>query len=223
MNVRRIVVIEDDLAIQRVLSLALRVAGYEVEVASSGDAGLELVLRTQPDLVLLDLMLPGMDGLSVCRQIRAAEETRQTPIIMLTAKGEADDVVRGLDAGANDYVTKPFEKEVLLARIRAALRMPGPDAAPHAWHGLVIDNGSHTVSADGMAIDLTLSEYRILELLVRNLGRVFSRGTIIDRISDGEKIVTDRTIDVQMVGLRRKLGSRADFIKTIRGVGYRAE
>ena len=133
MNVRRIVVIEDDLAIQGVLSLALRVAGYEVEVASSGDAGLELVLRTQPDLVFLDLMLPGMDGLSVCLQIRAAEETRQTPIIMLTAKGEADDVVRGLDAGANDYVTKPFEKEVLLARIRAALRMPGPDAAPHAW------------------------------------------------------------------------------------------
>lgn len=223
MNLKHIVCIEDDLAIQRVLSLALRVAGYEVETASTGDAGLDLVLRTKPDLVLLDLMLPGLDGLSVCRRLRAEEETRAIPIIMLTAKGESDDIVRGLDAGANDYVTKPFEKDVLLARIRAALRTPNADSSPRTWHGLTIDDVSHTVVADGKSIELTLSEYRILELLIRNVGRVFSRSTIIDRISDGEKIVTDRTIDVQMVGLRRKIGARADFIKTIRGVGYRAE
>lgn len=223
MKSKHIVCIEDDLAIRRVLSLALRVAGYEVETASTGDEGLDLVRKTQPDLVLLDLMLPGLDGLSVCRQLRAEESTRPIPIIMLTAKGESEDIVRGLDAGANDYVTKPFEKEVLLARIRAALRSQSEEDAPRTWHGLSIDDSSHTVEADGKPIELTLSEYRILELLVRNVGRVFSRSTIIDRISDGEKIVTDRTIDVQMVGIRRKLGARADFIKTIRGVGYRAE
>ena len=225
MNVKRIVVIEDDLAIQRVLSLALRVAGYEAETASSGDAGLDLVLRTSPNLVLLDLMLPGLDGLSVCRRLRTTEETRSVPIIMLTAKGETEDIVRGLDAGANDYVTKPFEKAVLLARIRAALRSQEDEksAEQRAFDGLIVDDVSHRALLDGQPLELTLSEYRILELLVRNVGRVFSRGTIIDRISDGEKIVTDRTIDVQMVGLRRKLGAWAEHIKTIRGVGYRAE
>ena len=115
MNVKRIVGVEDDLAIQR----ALRVAGYEVETASSGDAGLDLVLRTRPDLVLLDLMLPGLDGISVCRRLRATEGTRSVPIIMLTAKGEPEDIVRGLDAGANDYVTKPFEKDVLRRKLGA--------------------------------------------------------------------------------------------------------
>jgi len=223
-NVKRIVVIEDDLAIQRVLSLALRVAGYEVEAASSGDAGLDLVLRTRPDLVLLDLMLPGLDGLGVCRRLRADATTRTIPIIMLTAKVAAEDIVRGLDAGANDYVTKPFQKDVLLARIRAALRGAEDDTSgPLVLHGLSIDVASHVVTLNGRTYELTLSEFRILELLVRNAGRVFSRGHIIDRISDGDKIVTDRTIDVQMVGLRRKLGAWAEHIKTIRGVGYRAE
>ena len=223
MNVKRIVVIEDDPAIQRVLSLALRVAGYEVEVASSGDAGLGLVLRSQPDLVLLDLMLPGLDGISVCRCLRSDPTTRSIPIIMLTAKVGAEDIVRGLDAGANDYVTKPFQKDVLLARIRAALRGTEDMSGPLVLHGLSIDVVSHVVTLEGRTFELTLSEFRILELLVRNSGRVFSRGHIIDRISDGEKIVTDRTIDVQMVGLRRKLGAWAEHIKTIRGVGYRAE
>ena len=223
MNVKRIVVIEDDLAIQRVLTLALRVAGYEVEVASLGDVGLDLVLRTRPDLVLLDLMLPGLDGLGVCRRLRSDPATSQTPIIMLTAKVAPEDVVRGLDAGANDYVTKPFRKDVLLARIRAALRGTEEVSGPLVLHGLSIDVASHVVTLEGRTFELTLSEFRILELLVRNAGRVFSRAHIIDRISDGEKVVTDRTIDVQMVGLRRKLGAWAEHIKTIRGVGYRAE
>ena len=223
MNVKRIVVVEDDPAIQRVLSLALRVAGYEVESASSGDAGLDLVLRTRPDLVLLDLMLPGLDGISVCRRLRSDATTRAIPIIMLTAKVAAEDIVRGLDAGADDYVTKPFQKDVLLARIRAALRGTEEGSGPLVLHGLSIDVASHVVMLEGRVFELTLSEFRILELLVRNAGRVFSRGHIIDRISDGEKIVTDRTIDVQMVGLRRKLGAWAEHIKTIRGVGYRAE
>ncbi len=219
----KIVVIEDEDAIRRVIVLALRTAGYrDVIEESTGDGGLDAVLRERPALVLLDLMLPGMDGLEVCRHIRAEAATRETPVIMLTAKSEERDVVQGLDAGANDYVTKPFSKNILLARIRAVLRRPDAERRkPVALDELVIDGETHTVTLKGVTLELTLSEYRILELLVRNKNRVFSRAFIIDRISDGQKIVTDRTVDVQMVNLRRKLGSWAGHIKTVRGVGYR--
>ncbi len=219
----KIVVIEDEDAIRRVIVLALKTAGYRnVVEESTGDGGLATVLRERPGLVLLDLMLPGMDGLSFCRCIRAEEATRETPVIMLTAKSEEHDIVKGLDAGANDYVTKPFSKEILLARIRAVLRRPDAERRkPVELDGLDIDSETHTVMLDGAPLELTLSEYRILNLLLRNKNRVFSRTLIIDRISDGQKIVTDRTIDVQMVNLRRKLGAWADHIKTVRGVGYR--
>ncbi len=219
----KIIVIEDETAIRRVVVLALKTAGYlNILEASTGDEGLALTLRERPNLVLLDLMLPGMDGLEVCRQIRANEATRETPVIMLTAKSEEHDVVRGLDVGANDYVTKPFSKEILLARIRAVLRRPDAERRkPIELEGLLIDGETHSASLKGAPLELTLSEYRILELLVRNKNRVFARSHIIDRISDGQKIVTDRTVDVQMVNLRRKLGSWASHIKTVRGVGYR--
>ncbi len=219
----KIVVIEDEDAIRRVIVLALKTAGYRnVVEESTGDGGLATVLREHPGLVLLDLMLPGMDGISVCRCIRAEEAMRETPVIMLTAKSEEHDIVKGLDAGANDYVTKPFSKEILLARIRAVLRRPDAERRkPVELDGLGIDSETHTVMLDGAPLELTLSEYRILNLLLRNKNRVFSRTLIIDRISDGQKIVTDRTIDVQMVNLRRKLGAWADHIKTVRGVGYR--
>ena len=218
----KIVVVEDDAAIRRVLTLALKSADYRVESAEAGDEGYALVRRTRPDLVLLDLMLPGLDGLSVCRRLRQDEETASLPVIMLTAKGEEADVVAGLDAGANDYVTKPFSKAILLARIRAFLRTAEP-AGPLALDGLVFDDNAHAVSLNGAPLTLTLSEYRILELLVRNVNRVFTRAHIIDRISDEQKCVTDRTVDVLLVGLRRKLGGWATHLKTIRGVGYRAE
>ena len=218
----KIVVVEDDAAIRRVLTLALKSADYRVESAEAGDEGYALVRRTRPDLVLLDLMLPGLDGLSVCRRLRQDEETASLPVIMLTAKGEEADVVAGLDAGANDYITKPFSKAILLARIRAQLRTTEP-SGPLTLDGLAIDDVAHVVTLDGAPLDLTLSEYRILELLARNLNRVFTRAHIIDRISDGQKCVTDRTVDVQLVSLRRKLGRWASHVKTIRGVGYRAE
>ncbi len=217
-------IIEDDVAIRRVLELALKSAGYGVVAEESGEGGLELVRRTHPRLVLLDIMLPGLDGLSVCRRLRADAETAEIPIIMLTAKGEERDVIAGLDAGATDYVTKPFSKAVLLARIRAALRRPeSQEAVTLTLDGLVIDTSAHAVRLAGNPLALTLSEYRILELLVRNVNRVFTRTHIIDRISDGQKLVTDRTVDVQMVNLRHKLGDWSRHIKTIRGVGYRAE
>lgn len=220
---KHILVVEDDPSIRRVIVLALKSAGYtDIVEVDSGDGALTAAAEHRPDLVLLDIMLPGMDGIAVCRALRANPDMASVAIVMLTAKGEERDIVSGLDAGANDYVTKPFSKEVLLARLRAVLRRDGAQTdARLARDGLVLDDTTHQVSRDGEALKLTLTEYRILELLLRHPGRVYSRAMIIDLISGGEKIVTERTIDVQMVSLRRKLGDWATHIETIRGVGYR--
>lgn len=224
MNTDTILVVEDDAAIRRVVVLALKTAGYaHVLEADSGTTGLACAMHERPRLVLLDVLLPSLDGLEVCRRLRAHPDTAHTPVIMLTAKSEEQDVVSGLDAGATDYVTKPFSKNILLARVRAALRRPDEKRpSPHlSLGGLDIDNDAHTVTLNGVPLSLTLSEYRILELLVANHNRVFTRAHIIDRISDEQKVVTDRTVDVQMVNLRRKLGAWAQHVETIRGVGYR--
>ncbi len=220
----KILVVEDDPSIRRVIALAVRSGGYSpILEADTGDGGLAAIRREKPALVLLDVMLPGMDGVEVCRRAKSDPATAGTSIIMLTAKGEEHDVVAGLDAGADDYVTKPFSKDVLLARMRAALRKDpvAPEGGVLSLDGLEMDGRTHRVTLGGDELRLTLSEYKILELLLRNRGRVFDRGHIIDRISDGEKIVTDRTIDVQIVGLRRKLGEWSVHVETVRGIGYR--
>lgn len=223
MKTEKIAIIDDEADIRRVISLALKTAGYRnIVEAETGDGGLDLVRESRPDLILLDLMLPGMDGLTVCRRLHDDPDTRTIPVVMLTAKTSEHDIVAGLDAGAVDYVTKPFSKDVLLARIRAALRRAEDSRAETlAFDGLELNDANHTVTVNGAPLDLTLSEYRILDLLVRNRARVYTRAHIIDRISDGQKIVTDRTVDVQMVNLRRKLGDWARHIETVRGVGYR--
>ena len=223
MALKRILVVEDDPSIRRVIVLALKSGGYtDVTETADGDAALEAAFRTRMDLVLLDLMLPGLDGISVCRRLRTNPETAEVAIVMLTARGAECDIVSGLDAGADDYITKPFSKEVLLARIRAALRKDERRSEERlTLDGLLLDDGTHQVTLDGTEMKLTLTEYRILELLLRHPGRVFDRALIIDRISGGEKTVTERTIDVQMFGLRRKLGLWARHLETIRGVGYR--
>ena len=223
MNKPLILVVEDDPSIRRVIVLALKSGGYtDVTETADGDAALEAAFRTRMDLVLLDLMLPGLDGISVCRRLRTNPETAEVAIVMLTARGAECDIVSGLDAGADDYITKPFSKEVLLARIRAALRKDERRSEERlTLDGLLLDDGTHQVTLDGTEMKLTLTEYRILELLLRHPGRVFDRALIIDRISGGEKTVTERTIDVQMFGLRRKLGLWARHLETIRGVGYR--
>lgn len=220
----KILVVEDDPAIRRVIVIAVRSGGHcPVLEADTGDGGLAAVRRERPALVLLDVMLPGMDGVEVCRRVKSDPATASTAVVMLTAKGEESDIVAGLDAGADDYVTKPFSKEVLLARIRAALRRDAsaPSGSLLSLDGLELDDMTHRVALDGEELRLTLSEYRILELLLRNRGRVFSRDYIIDRISGGAKAVSDRTIDVQIVGLRRKLGRWASHVETVRGIGYR--
>lgn len=224
MSVKKILVVEDDPAIRRVIAIALKSEGHAVDECANGADALATAYELRPDIVLLDVMLPGKDGLAVCRELRANPETRAIPIVMLTAKGEESDIVAGLDAGADDYVTKPFSKVVLLARIRAALRREnGRTEDRLSIDGLVLDESRHDVTRNGETLRLTLTEYNILNLLMRHPGRVFGRAQIIGLISDGEKIVTERTIDVQMVGLRRKLGPWADHIETIRGVGYRLE
>ena len=224
MSTETIVIIEDDSAIRSVLSIALKGAGYTiVKEAESGDEGLKLVNELKPSLILLDLMLPGIDGFTVCSKIRENPETASIPIIMLTARSDENDIIRGLECGADDYITKPFSRQVLLARIRAVLRRPQSRKtdATIEFDELSINDETHKVVLKGKTLDLTGSEYRVLSLLLSRPERVYTRSQIIDLTQDPDKAVTDRAVDVQIVGLRRKLGSWANHIETIRGVGYR--
>ena len=217
-----IVAIEDDETIRTLLQMLLRNAGFtSVRVAERGDTGFELVRRHKPDLVLLDLMLPGLDGLTICRRIRETPALAQTRILMLTAKSEDEDVVRGLELGADDYVTKPFSRSVLLARIQAVLRRPAPLAGGEPFDGLTLDEDARTARLAGTEIPLTHAETRTLALLLSAPGRVHTRQRILDAVKGVEQAVTERTVDVQMVGLRRKLSPWSAHIETVRGIGYR--
>ena len=219
----KIAIIEDDPGIRTVIRLALKGAGFgSVCEEERGDDGFSLVVRERPSLVLLDLMLPGMDGLSVCREIRRTPQVSTTPIIMLTAKSAEEDVVRGLELGSDDYITKPFSKAILIARINAVLRRPTvPGRHIRSLGELRLDRTARTVAVDGMELSLTRSEFDLLDILMSHPGRVFTRPQIIARIQGEERDVTDRVVDTLMVGLRRKLGSWAAHIDTIRGIGYR--
>lgn len=219
----KIVIIEDDPGIRTVLRLALKGAGFTDVIAEErGDKGLEIVLREHPALIILDLMLPGMDGLAVCREIRRTPAVAATPIVMLSAKSTEEDIVRGLELGADDYVTKPFSKAVLIARVRAALRRPtSTRGSAIAVSGLVLDEATRSATIGAAPLVLTRSEFELLKTLVSHPGRVYSRSMILDAIQNEDKDVTDRTVDTLMVGLRRKLGAWAAHVETIRGVGYR--
>ena len=223
-ELNKIIIVEDDATIRTILQMMLRNAGFtHVICATRGDEGLDLIRRERPQLVLLDLMLPGLDGLTVCRRVREDPTFVDTRIVMLTAKSEDADVVHGLELGADDYVTKPFSREVLLARIHAVLRRGDPMAAGKAMDGLVIDERGTSAVLHGTVLTLTRGEFRLLALLVSRPGRVYTRAQIIAAMQDEEKSVTERTVDVQLVGLRKKLGDWAAHIETIRGVGYRVK
>lgn len=220
-----VVVVEDDLDIQQLVEYNLLKAGYAVSCATSGEEGLELARTEQPDLLLLDLMLPGIDGMEVCRTLRSEPATADLPIIMVTAKGEEADVVTGLELGADDYVTKPFSPRVLLARIQAVLRRheqerPAADDIIRVAN-LTIDPRRHEVLVSGVAVTLTYTEFRLLQYLAGHPGWVFTRYQIVNAIRGEDYAVTDRAVDVQIVGLRRKLGESGHLIETVRGVGYR--
>ena len=219
-----IVIVEDDSTIRCILEMALKGAGYvHVQSAARGDDGLALVRRVRPSLLLLDLMLPGLDGLDVCRAVRSTPELADTRIIMLTARSESADIVRGLELGADDYVTKPFDRAVLLARIHAVLRRGDSIAEGRPFDGLLLDEQAFIAKLDGNEISLTPAEFRILALLVSRPGRVHTRSRILDAMqTDAAKdAVTERTVDVMMVALRKKLGLWAAHIETVRGIGYR--
>ena len=220
-----ILVIEDEEDIAELIRYNLEREGYRVVHAESGERGLEIVRRQRPDLVLLDLMLPGIDGLEVCKRVRADVAGGQTPIIMVTARGEEADVVTGLELGAEDYLTKPFSPRVLVARVRAVLRRRGSepvaDDAVIRSHGIEIHPGRHQVTVDEVPIELTATEFKILHFLAKRPGWVFTRYQIVDGIRGPNYPVTERSVDVQVVALRRKLGERGEAIETVRGVGYR--
>ena len=223
-----ILVVEDEADLQELLRYNLEREGFAVTAALTGEKALALAQSEKPDLVLLDLMLPGVDGLTVCRQLRADPNTSSMPVIMLTAKGEEADVVIGLELGADDYVTKPFSPRLLLARIRAVLRrnQQAPDTRSADQkvirHGpLVIDPDKHEVTLNGETLELTAGEFRVLRLLVGRPDRVFTRQQIIEAVHGPKVVVTDRSVDVQVVSLRRKLGEIREQLKTVRGVGYR--
>lgn len=222
---KKILLIEDDEDIQELVSFHLGKEGFTVQTVPTGEAALESAKKSAPDLILLDLMLPGIDGLQVCRNLRSEAKTRHIPIVMVTAKGEETDIVTGLEVGADDYLTKPFSPKVLVARIRNIMRRKARDVAddtsPITVHELMIHPGRHEVTYKGKRVDLTFTEFRVLQFLARRPGWVYTRQQIVDAVRGEDYAVTDRSVDVQIVGLRRKLGPAGDYIETVRGVGYR--
>lgn len=218
-------IIEDEEDIANLLKFNLTLAGYQVGTSSTGENGLESIRRQPPDLVLLDLMLPTLDGLSICRRLKSLPKTQDIPIIMISAKGEEEDIVRGLEAGATDYITKPFSPRILLARVKASLRyVTKKEPQAHLKVGEIqIDCHRYRVSINDKEVPLTTSEFRILHLLAQQSGWVLTRKQIVDTIRGKNFAVTERSIDFQMVGLRKKLGPQGEQIKTVRGVGYRLE
>jgi two-component system phosphate regulon response regulator PhoB len=222
---KTILVVEDDEDILELVSYNLSREGYQIVEVTSGEDALKRARSNLPELVVLDLMLPGVDGLEVCRILKNNAQTAHIPIIMLTAKGEEADVVAGLELGADDYITKPFSPRILTARVKAVLRRKTKEAldeeAPIKVHDLVIHPGRHEVLVKGKPVELTLTEFRILHVLARRPGWVFTRYQIVNSVRGDDYPVTDRSVDVQVVGLRKKLGTQARYIETIRGVGYR--
>ncbi len=222
---RPILVVEDEEDIRELVRYNLERAGYHCVCVESGTEALELFPKELPALVLLDLMLPGIDGFEVCATLKNDPCSAKTPIVMLTARDSERDIVRGLELGADDYVTKPFSPKVLVARVGAVLRRQAQeeegDSAPIRSGELVLRPDQRGVTVEGLPVDLTRSEFDLLALLARRPGRVFTRAQVVDTMHGPGYPVTDRSVDVHVVSLRKKLGAHGDRIETVRGVGYR--
>ena len=221
----QILVVEDEEDIQELVTHNLGREGYQVTAVGSGEELFKKTRTAVPDLIVLDLMLPGMDGLEVCKLLKAEPKTRHVPIVMLTAKGEETDIVAGLELGADDYVTKPFSPKVLIARVRAVLRRLSRQTVDEGGvirvRQLLIHPGRREVKLGERVLDLTFTEFSVLQCLARRPGWVFTRNQIVEAVRGEEYHVTERSVDVQIVSLRKKLGEHADSIETVRGVGYR--
>lgn len=221
----KILVVDDEEDILELLRFNLSREGCQVFCASSGEEALRLVRSEIPDLIVLDLMLPGIDGLEVTRRLKSDPNTKHLPIVMLTAKGEEADIVTGLELGADDYVAKPFSPRILVARVKAVLRRKVKEAPEETSviriHDLIIDPRRHEVLVNGEPVVLTFTEFGILNYMARRPGWVFTRFQIVDAVKGEDYPVTDRSVDVQIVGLRKKLGPAGKYVETVRGVGYR--
>lgn len=219
-----ILVVDDEEDVLELVRYNLEKNGYQVQTAVSGEEALKLARLKSPDLIILDLMLPGIDGLEVCKQLKSESKTQHTPIIMLTAKGEESDIVTGLELGADDYVTKPFSPKVLVARVRRILHRNMArelKQAPVKTPDILIDPARREVLVKDKPVNLTFTEFNILYTLAKKPGLVFTRYQIVDNVHGSDYLVTDRAVDVQIVSLRKKLGSCGKLIQTVRGVGYR--
>lgn len=225
MGTPRILIIEDERPLIEILQINLAREGFETTAARDGTEGLRLAQMNVPDLILLDLMLPGRSGLDICRDLKSSNITRHIPVIMITAKSEESDQLIGFATGADDYVTKPFSVKVLIQRIRRELRRKeesGTEEGDLMTHqGIVIDRVRHQVTVHDQEITLTPTEFRLLEALMRRLGRAFSRHELMDAGMGEDAVVLERTIDVHIKSLRKKLGDRASLVETVRGIGYR--
>jgi len=220
-----ILIIEDDADIVELLQYNLSKEGFRVRVARDGDAGIAEGRRYKPDLILLDLMLPGTDGLELCRRMKRDEDLATTPIVMVTAKSEESDVVTGLEMGADDYLSKPFSPRELLARVRAVLRR-GKAAQEHEqsrleFPGVILDRMRHEVTVNDELVEFTRAEFRLLWALGTSPGRVFARDELVEFITGGEAHISDRNVDVHISAVRKKLEPHSDLVKTVRGVGYK--
>ena len=225
MKKNHILIIEDEIDIQELIKYHLNKEGYTVTGFTCGEEGLIAAKQIKPDLILLDLMLPEIDGLEICRQLKRDSETESIPVIMITAKTDEADIVSGLEIGADDYLTKPFSPKVLIARIRSLFRRFKAkgitDQSIIELDGISINPGKFQVLINNISIALTLTEFQILHQLAGKPGWVFTREQLIDLVRGEDIIITDRSIDVQIVGLRKKLGTTGKYIETVRGIGYR--
>ncbi len=220
-----ILIVDDEEDILELVRYNLSKEGYQITCVASGEEGLSMAKSASPDLVVLDLMLPGVDGLDVCKALKSDGKTKHIPVIMLSAKGEEADIVAGLELGADDYLVKPFSPRVLSARVKSVLRrnkgVPEDETVPIKVEELSINPGRHEVLIKDKLVELTSTEFKVLHFLARQPGWVFTRYQIVDAVHGDDYPVTDRSVDVQIVGLRKKLGKYGKFIETVRGVGYR--
>lgn len=222
---KEILIVEDEEDVLELVRFNLEKGGYIVDTALTGQEALDKARSNTPDLILLDLMLPEIDGLEVCKILKKDVKTETIPVIMLTAKGTEADIVTGLEMGADDYISKPFSPRILMARVKAVLRrklmVSDQDRKNIRIHDLEIDSGKHRILLKGKPVSLTSTEFRLLKFLAARPGWVFTRYQIVDAVHGNDYPVTDRSVDVQIVGLRKKLGSAGKYIETVRGVGYR--